>query len=378
MLSQVLALPYIIIIGILLIYFLYLLHQYTFSKDSKASILTSKILSPLVIIAGMVILAHFLLGLGISLHVIVSGAVPVIVGASLLSLIFHFLIRKFNSHWLSWLNTFYYVGIAFVIIIATAYTVSVLQSGQTSFLVIFTASVLMSILVSIGGVLVTALALLFSFTNKSQRNKSHSAFSSERTKPDMMSHYRDAGLSPQEIENFRSQMAQTVEQIKRIEVNFQAAAKLRAIEVRYNVVKVSQNYFRDIVEEPNRQLQASTFLISLLPQLDDLLIKYNEINSHVAKNKQTYLILERSAQSIELLSQKIVDNYIDFHASTYQDLEDGIKLADRTLKRHQNSKDSTADLSEDWMNDKKYQDLEGIFDENFFDDIEDEINKQNN
>ena len=111
----------------------------------------------------MVILAHFLLGLGISLHVIVSVAVPVIVGASLLSLIFHFLIRKFNSRWLSWLNTFYYVGIAFVIIIATAYTVSVLQSGQTSFLVIFTASVLMSILVSIGGVFVTALALLFSF-----------------------------------------------------------------------------------------------------------------------------------------------------------------------------------------------------------------------
>lgn len=378
MLSQVFALAYIIIIGILLIYFLNLLRQYTFNNHDNKTIFNPKVFSPVILIAAMIVLAHLLFGLRLSLHVIVSGAIPVIIGALLLSFIFHFLMKKFDTRWVSWLNVFYYVGLAFIIMIATSFTMAAVQDGNNSFVVMLPVSLLMTILVLVGGVFVSALALIFSFSQKPKNMSPKSVFNSKRTKPDMLNHYRNAGLSAQEIENFRAQMATAVEQINRIEENFQAAAKLRAIEVRYNVVNVAQNYFRDIVAEPNRQVQASTFLISLLPQLDDLLSKYNEVNAHVAKNKQTYLILERSAQSIELLSQKINDNYIEFHASTYQDLEDGIKLADRTLNRHQDRKKPSANYQEGWMRNKNYQDLEDIFEQDFFEDIDDEINNHNN
>ncbi|MGX7109307.1 5-bromo-4-chloroindolyl phosphate hydrolysis family protein [Facklamia miroungae] len=171
----------------------------------------------------------------------------------------------------------------------------------------------------------------------------------------MLEHYQAAGLTKQEIEAFRSQMADSRKQILNIEANFQATAKMRAIEIRHNIVKVAKNYFKDIVEEPNRRLDASDFLINYLPQLEDLLEKYNEINSHVAKNKQTYLILEKSAQTIDQLSQEIVEDYLSFHSDTYQELEDGLKLADRML--HNETKDRS-DLFDKQSKDKNLNDFD--------------------
>ncbi|MCR8969149.1 5-bromo-4-chloroindolyl phosphate hydrolysis family protein [Facklamia sp. 7083-14-GEN3] len=202
--------------------------------------------------------------------------------------------------------------------------------------IVFT-TLYLSVAIIICSVIIGLLAYLF--RPKYSKKKWHPFFKPSNKKPsrNMLEHYQAAGLNKHEIEAFRSQMADSRKQIINIEANFQATAKMRAIEIRHNIVKVSKNYFKDIVEEPNRRLDASNFLINYLPQLEDLLEKYNEINSHVAKNKQTYLILEKSALTIDQLSQEIVEDYLNFHSDTYQELEDGLKLADRMLHNESNN-----------------------------------------
>lgn len=164
------------------------------------------------------------------------------------------------------------------------------------------------------------------------------------------SHYYAAGLSEKEIVFFREQMAVAKQNIHTIEQEFNKTAKLKAIEVRHNTIVVSKNYFKELVAEPNKLTQASLFLYKLLPSLEDLLQKYNEVNNHVAKNKQTYLILEKSATTIEQICAEINDNYIQFHREDYDNLLDEIQLAKRNLTRATEQNNTSDDPVADILN----------------------------
>ena len=146
-------------------------------------------------------------------------------------------------------------------------------------------------------------------------------------------HYLAHGMSPSEIDYFRSQMAVASQQIKSIEANFPITAKLRAIETRHNTIRVCQTFFKDIVEEPKRLNNTCSFLYKFLPSLEDLILKYNEVNGHVAKSKQTYQILDKTALTIDQVCQQITDEYILFHKETYDELQDEIQLATLNIER---------------------------------------------
>lgn len=169
---------------------------------------------------------------------------------------------------------------------------------------------------------------------------------------DKLQHYHEAGLSDEEISYLREQLAQAREHIISIEKRMNATAKLRAIDVRHNTIEISKQFFQDIVKEPKRFSEAGDVIYRILPSLNDLTEKYNEVSEHIAKNKQTYLILEKSAQTIEELAKRLTEDYIHFHKATYQDLDDEINLANRTLNRNQNIEPSRSvdDILEDWNN----------------------------
>lgn len=167
--------------------------------------------------------------------------------------------------------------------------------------------------------------------NKKSRSFTHHL--NQHPNKDMYEHYKKHGLDHKEIDYFRQQMATAKEQIETIEKNVQQTAKLRAIETRNNSIKVCQSFFKDIVNHPQKIGQANQFLYRFLPSLVDLTDKYNEINNHVAKNKQTYQILEKSAQTIDLVCQQITDEYIMFHKNEIDDLKDEVQLANLNLKR---------------------------------------------
>lgn len=368
---------YLIVIGAFIIKALMQLYKFTKNANSFFEILNPQINKPVGIVLLMLITAMVAQGIFLSPYIasLCIRALPVIVGAYFLSSIFFFIRKQSERTWI-WL--FYYLGLFFIITLSMVASLdgSINVSYWNNISTMFSITYAISGAVIVCSAIVGAMALIFKGGHHSVPSFSIAQYK-QKPKRNLMAHYQEAGLSKHEIESFRQQMAISRDHINRIDRNFQLTAKMRAIEIRHNVVKVSQNYFKDIVEEPQRQLAASNFLLTLLPQLDDLLEKYNEINAHVAKNKQTYLILEKSAQTIERISQEIVDDYITFHEDTYQELEDGLKLADRTLKRGDQSKSEEEETS--WSKKTPVNSLmSDYFDEDPFDTIDAQINQNDN
>ncbi|WP_282920204.1 5-bromo-4-chloroindolyl phosphate hydrolysis family protein [Ignavigranum ruoffiae] len=187
-----------------------------------------------------------------------------------------------------------------------------------------------------------------------------------KTSKDMKEHYLAQGLDNQEIEYFREQMAQAKSQIQSITQEFPQTAKLRAIETRHNTIRVSQSFFKDIVNQPKRLSDASQFLYKFLPSLQDLIAKYNEINQHIAKNKQTYQILDKTALTIDQVCQQITDEYILFHQDTFNELNDEIELAHRNIERRQHQENldqSVDDLLDQLIQDEQDTDSGGEMNE---------------
>lgn len=177
-------------------------------------------------------------------------------------------------------------------------------------------------------VLLHLLKYFVQFVSNGQPNRQSSH---KNVKADMRDHYYQAGLDDGEIEYFREQMATAQQQILTLEKNMQATVKLKAIDQEHNTLATAKHYFKDIVQEPKRIASAGDFLYKLLPTMVDLTSKYNEINQHVAKNKQTYLILNRSAEVINNLAQEITEDYLAFHEATFQAFDDDIKYAEHIM-----------------------------------------------
>ena len=256
---------------------------------------------------------------------IVVVSTGIFAGHALISWLFDLLDRRFHQNWL---RVIYYIGMGFVVL--TSYYAGVDTYAARPIDGMIGTTVIICFLVVACTIPFFGMALLMDFFTMR-----HHAPKNYKFKPtqDKLHHYHEHGLSEQEIVFFRQQMSEAKERIENIEVEMNKVAKLRVIENRHNVVAVSKQYFKDIVNEPERVAQAGIFLNKLLPSLEDLTAKYTEISSHVAKNKQTYLILEKSAQTIDNICESITESYVHFHQSLYNDLQDDIKLANRTLNK---------------------------------------------
>lgn len=254
---------------------------------------------------------------------IVVVSTGIFAGHALISWLFDLLDRRFHQ---DWLRVIYYIGMGLVVL--TSYYAGI-DTYRPIDGMIGTTVIICSLVVACT-IPFFGMALLMDFFTMR-----HHAPKNYKFKPtqDKLHHYHEHGLSEQEIIFFRQQMSEAKERIENIEVEMNKVAKLRVIENRHNVVAVSKQYFKDIVNEPERVAQAGIFLNKLLPSLEDLTAKYTEISAHVAKNKQTYLILEKSSQTIDNICESITESYVHFHQSLYNDLQDDIKLANRTLNK---------------------------------------------
>ena len=150
---------------------------------------------------------------------------------------------------------------------------------------------------------------------------------------ELETHYEKSGMTANEISFFRQTMNQTKNEINQLQMNMQQTAKLKAIDLRHDPVKAAKALFKELVKEPNRLHEASQFLYTHLPNLVDLTNKYNEINDHEIKNKQTYEKLEESAQIIDQLSALIAQDYQKFVAEDLDDIDVEISVAKQSLKR---------------------------------------------
>lgn len=97
-------------------------------------------------------------------------------------------------------------------------------------------------------------------------------------------------------------------------------AKLRIIDTKQNTIKIIKQFFKEIVAEPERLPQAGIYLNKLLPSLEDLTTKYIEITSHVAKDENTYLILEKVWQRLIKFVSQLLSNIYSFIVIPIKDL----------------------------------------------------------
>lgn len=149
--------------------------------------------------------------------------------------------------------------------------------------------------------------------------------------------YKSHGLSDNDITFFRDTMNKSKNQIIQIEADMESTGKLRAIANRNNTIQLIKVLFKDIVNEPKRLNEIDEFLYVHLPSLADLTNKYVQINSHQAKSKQTFDILEKSAHTIDQLCKQITDDYMKFRKKDIDAMADEVEFAKRRLNREGSS-----------------------------------------
>lgn len=151
----------------------------------------------------------------------------------------------------------------------------------------------------------------------------------------MLTHYRKAGMSDEDIQFFRETMSTAKDQIDQLNQNMQSVPKLRAIELHSEPVKVSRAIFKTIVAEPQKLHAASDFLYRHLPTMVDLTKKHIAISKHEVKDKDTYTVLDKSATVISDLAQQFRDDYEALVADDLSDIDVDMTLAQAALKKSQ-------------------------------------------
>lgn len=182
--------------------------------------------------------------------------------------------------------------------------------------------------------------------NKRMQHELHPAAPLQRVTSQKEAFYRSRGLSKDEMNMFRSTMHTAREQIYAVEANMKKRTKLKAIETRNNTLPIMKDFFKHIVEQPERLPDVNKFLYTHLPSLKELTDQYLEIDSHVAKSRETYRMLEESAQTINEMCELIAAEYVAFMAHDLDNMDVEIELAKTVLKRDNNDNDA-AEIDKD-------------------------------
>ncbi|CZQ94843.1 5-bromo-4-chloroindolyl phosphate hydrolysis protein [Trichococcus palustris] len=183
----------------------------------------------------------------------------------------------------------------------------------------------------------------FSFPKKSKSKPTAIA----KVSPTKEAFYLSKGLTKDQIAYFRNTLFQAKSNIQDIEYNFDQVSKLKAISIRNDTMDILKDFFKNIVEQPQRLHEVDKFLYTHLPNLKELTEKYIDIDGHVSKTKGTYAALEESARTIDEMCQLIAEDYVTFMSNDIKDLDIEMELAKQVLKRDNSSKDNENALDEE-------------------------------
>ena len=121
--------------------------------------------------------------------------------------------------------------------------------------------------------------------------------------------YEKAGLIESDVAFFREKMNRAKTQIQQ-----EASAN------RYQIVTVLKDYFKEIVQHPERLHTVDKFLNTYLPGLEEMMGKYIEIEQHISKTQETYQMLDQTMDFIDDCCLQIEADYQKFQAQDFNDL----------------------------------------------------------
>ena len=159
--------------------------------------------------------------------------------------------------------------------------------------------------------------------------------------------YQSKGMTKEQIAYFRSTMDQAKTTIQEIESNLPQRSKLKAIAARNDTMDILKDFFKNIVNQPNRLHEVDKFLYTHLPSLKELTEKYIAIDGHVSKTKETYTALDNCARTIDDMSRLIGEDYVHFMSNDIEDMDIELELAKQVLKRDNEGKSNANALDEE-------------------------------
>ena len=142
-------------------------------------------------------------------------------------------------------------------------------------------------------------------------------------------------------------MDQAKTTIQEIQSNLQQRSKLKAIAARNDTMDILKDFFKNIVNQPNRLHEVDKFLYTHLPSLKELTEKYIAIDGHVSKTKETYTALDNCARTIDDMSRLIGEDYVHFMSNDIEDMDIELELAKQVLKRDNEGKSNANALDEE-------------------------------
>ena len=132
--------------------------------------------------------------------------------------------------------------------------------------------------------------------------------------------YNKAGLTESDVAFFREKMNRAKTQIQQIEAYTKQNNKLEAIANRYQIVTVLKDYFKEIVQHPERLHDVDKILNTYLPGLEEIMGKYIEIEKHISKTQETYQVLDQTMELLDDCCLQIEADYQKFQAQDFSDL----------------------------------------------------------
>ena len=132
--------------------------------------------------------------------------------------------------------------------------------------------------------------------------------------------YDKAGLTESDVAFFREKMNRAKTQIQQIEAYTKQNNKIEAIANRYQLLTILKDYFREIVQHPERLHAVDKFLNTYLPGLEEIMGKYIEIEQHKSKTQETYQVLDQTMELLDDCCLQVEADYQKFQAQDFSDL----------------------------------------------------------
>ena len=132
--------------------------------------------------------------------------------------------------------------------------------------------------------------------------------------------YDKAGLTESDVAFFREKMNRAKTQIQQIEAYTKQNNKIEAIANRYQLLTILKDYFKEIVQHPERLHAVDKFLNTYLPGLEEIMGKYIEIEKHISKTQETYQVLDQTMELLDDCCLQVEADYQKFQAQDFSDL----------------------------------------------------------
>ncbi len=182
--------------------------------------------------------------------------------------------------------------------------------------------------------LVTSIIATRSILKRYYKHESKQTYHANIVKIDTkehVEHFKSKGLNSNDMVYFKKVMDEANEIIYRIKNQIAGVRNLEKALLTNNTLETIDELYKDIVNEPERLHDVNKFLYVHLPTLDQLITEYVQIYNHHKISDHGNRILKETITTIEEVSVRIDEDYLQFRDKDIKSLENSIQTTRKRL-----------------------------------------------